>query len=113
SSSLADGPPFEDIPLRTDLADPSMFDAEARLLLEARPHIEALRRLVNDNPSTRRLLDRAPKGAKFLSLAIEKLGSVPCSEAWIHCPRCVGKGRKKELMEHECGTCAGAGYQFE
>jgi hypothetical protein len=112
SSPSRHEPPSEEIPLRAELADPSIFDADARLWHNSRPHVAALQSLVEEDPATRRLVDRAPSGALFFTLAIDRLTRIPPPEDWIICPRCQGKGKKEFMGETDCGLCVGAGYQY-
>jgi hypothetical protein len=107
-----DGHRADELPLYADLANPSTFRAEVQLWHAARPCIAELEKLVNGDPETRRLLERAPYSASFLTRAIRQLVQVPDPELWVACPRCNGHGKKKDLLENECTTCAGAGYQF-
>ena len=103
--------PIEDIPLRAQLANPSMFDVDARLYRDVRANVEAIRRRMDQDSEIARNLERVPWTAKSYSRRVDQLVQIPPPEAWLVCWKCEGKG--KTTAAPTCGVCGGVCYQYE
>jgi hypothetical protein len=101
---------LEDIPLRDELADPTIFDALARLAHRARPHFADLEKLLEDDATIQWHLKNAEFRALSIAVLIQRLVRVPSCKSWILCWQCHGKG--KASGGNACMTCGGAGCTF-
>jgi hypothetical protein len=104
-------PEIDDLPIYDDLADPSLFKALARFQLQARPHVEALERLLNADPTIRRHIENADARARSVAVQAHRLVKVPTYKKWVHCYICHGKGTTPD--SRVCMTCGGAGCLYE
>ncbi len=102
SSSWAEELSLEDVPLRDQLADPTIFDALARLEHLARPHFAVLEKLLDD-ATIQWHLKNAEFRALSIAVLIHRLVSVPSCKSWILCWRCHGNG--KAAGGNACMTC--------
>lgn len=102
---------LEDIPLRGELTDPPIFDALARLEHKAKPHFEALEKLLDADPTIQHDIEGADARAGSLAVLIHRLVKVLPREKWALCWRCHGTGK----MPHGkgCMTCGCAGCVYE
>ncbi len=110
SSPPTEGTSLEDLPLRDDLADPTIFDALVRLELKAKPHIEALEELLNADLTIRHHLESAEARAGSIAVLIYRLVTAPPCENWVLCWKCRGKG--KTPMGKGCMICGCAGCLY-
>ncbi len=102
---------LEDIPLRGQLTDPTIFDALARLEHKAKPYVEALEKLLEADPTIRHYVESADARAGSLAVLIHRLVKVLPREKWVLCWRCHGKG--KTPHGKGCMTCRCAGCVYE
>jgi hypothetical protein len=103
--------PIEDIPLRAQLGDPSMFDADARLWRQSRPYIEEVWKRLLEEPEIRRILEQTPWSANVFARGVDKVIRIPPPEKWVACWKCAGKGRTDAASV--CGACGGACHQCQ
>ncbi len=111
SSPPPDELSLEDIPLREELADPTIFDALARLEHKARPFIEALGELLDADPTIRQHVENTNARARSVAKLIHRLVKVPSYEKWVVCWNCHGNG--KTPQGKGCMNCGGAGCVYE
>jgi ParB-like chromosome segregation protein Spo0J len=112
ASSYSSGElPIEDIPLRARLANPSMFDIDARIYRDVRANVETLQGRLEQDPQIARNLGQVPWSARSYARQLEQLVRIPPPGEWIVCWKCEGKGKTNAAPI--CGTCGGACYQCQ